>query len=155
MSQRQWMALLVMGVASLWMLAGCGGAYVIHGKAIPGSFTSVSFVRPDDSRLQGPGLQNVEVYLYRDPNTLGRKIVAQGVTDDRGLLYMPVSAPGAGWLVEQWMIATYRPGYQSATSFVSLPDKKAGMQLLMTLGPGTAEPPPRTDEWSESYDRFK
>ncbi len=149
--------LFLLGLMILLTLTGCSGSgsYVIQGRAIRGEFTSVSFVQAHDRRLQEPGVSNVAVSLYREPNSLGRELTAQAHTDDRGDLSMPVDVFGAGWLVEQWLIHTYRPGYQSASTLVTLPKAKQDLRLLITLGPGLAERPPRSDELIRQLEHFK
>jgi hypothetical protein len=110
-------------------LSGCSGGYVIEGKAIRGEFTSVSFVRASDSRLSEPGVANVEISVFRNPDTLGRAMVAKGTTDDQGNLYLPVDVFGVGWTIEQWMIHSYRPGI--------------------------AQRAPQADEAYQQYEKFK
>jgi len=138
------------------MLGGCGGGqYVISGRAVRSDFSTVSFVSGNDSRLGGDGVPSVEVYVYRDPDKPSRKLLARGLTDADGYLTLTMDAFGAGWMDEQWMIFTYRPGYQSATAWTALPPAKSGGQLLMLLGEGRAERPPPENELIDQYERFK
>ena len=137
------------------LLSGCGSSYAIRGKAVRGEFSSVSFVSADDSRLQNEGVTNVEVSLLRDPARGDREVAARANTNDVGEFVMPVNQYGAGWMIEDWMIHTYRPGYQSAQSFVSLNKPKMNMVLLVTLGRGKAEKPHMPDDVWQQYEHFK
>ena len=144
---------------ALWMtmplLTGCGSNYVIRGKAVRGDFSSVSFVSVDDSRLQNEGVTNVEVFLIRDPDRGNRKVAARANTNDVGEFVMPVNLYGAGWMIEQWLIHTYRPGFQSAQSLLSLPKPEQDLVLLVTLGRGVAELPHISNDLRRRYEHFK
>ena len=137
------------------LLSGCGSNYVIRGKAVRGDFSTVSFVSVDDSRLQNEGVINVEIYLFRDPDRGDREVAARVNTNDVGEFVMPVNKYGAGWMIEQWLIHTYRPGYQSAQSIVSLPKPKQNLVMLVTLGRGVAEMPRMPDDVWRQYEHFK
>ena len=145
--------ILVMGAGLL--MSGCGSGYILQGKAIRGEYSSVTFVHAEDSRLQDPGAANVRVFLIRDPSSLSRELVATASTDDRGNFIIPVNSFGAGWLVEQWLIHTYRPGSQSAESILTLPKQDSNLKILITLGPGVAVMPNLPGELLQQYEKFK
>jgi len=148
-------ALLTLGLV-MACLTGCATeTYYIHGRAVRGDFTSAAFVDPGDTRLQGEGLSGVEVYLIRDPDRGDRSIVARVQSDDRGEFVMPVNAYGAGWMIEQWEIHTYRPGFQSVQSIMTLPKPKEDRALLLTLGRGIAQRPPMDEDLLRQYEYFK
>lgn len=150
---RVMIVVLMMGTGLL--MTGCSSGYVLQGKAIRGDYSSVSFVHHEDSRLLEPGVTDVKVYLIRDPSSLGRELVAIASSDDRGNFILSVNTFGAGWMVEQWLVHTYRPGSQSAESILTLPDKKSNLKLLITLGPGVAVMPKLPDELLRQYEKYK
>lgn len=147
--------IVVLVAAAGLLMPGCGSGYVIQGKAIRGDYSSVTFVHPDDSRLQDPGMADVRVFLFRDPSSLGRELVATASSDDRGNFIIPINTFGAGWLVEQWLVHTYRPGTQSAESILTLPKRDTNLKMLITLGRGVAVMPRMTDELLQQYEKFK
>ncbi|MHC4989513.1 MAG: hypothetical protein ACYTGC_00905 [Planctomycetota bacterium] len=142
--------LLLLGTLAL-SVGGCG-TYTLRGKVVAGDFSTMAFVSPDDPRLQGPGLPNVQIRLYRDPGTLGTEMVAQGLSDGVGAVNIPVGAFGAGWLVEQWRISATRSGYQTSDVTMSLPGGGENKQLLIMLAPGIS--PPYEEDLMEQYRRF-
>ena len=67
----------VLATLVVLLLAGCGG-YVLEGRAVEGQFSGVEFVDTDDPRLDGRGMPSITVEVIRDPDSLGRKVVATG-----------------------------------------------------------------------------
>ncbi len=142
-------------VVAVSLMPGCGSGYVIHGKAIRGDYSSVTFVHPDDSRLQEPGVADVRVFLFRDPNSLGRELVGSTSSGERGNFIIPINTFGAGWLDEQWLVHTYLPGSQSAESILTLPKPDMNLKMLITLGRGVAVMPKMSDDLMQQYEKFK
>ncbi len=152
---RRRIALPALGLVMV-LLTGCAvEPYVIHGRAVRSDFTTASFVDVDDSRLLGEGLSSVDVYLIRNPTRGDREVVARVQTNDVGEFAMPVNAYGAGWMIEEWMIHTYRPGFQSVESIMTLPKPKETRALLLMLGRGIAEQPALGDDHLRQYEHFK
>ena len=147
--------IVVLVVVAGLLMPGCGSGYVIQGKAIRGEYSSVTFVHPDDSRLQDPGMAGVRVFLFRDPSSLGRELVATASSDARGNFILPINTFGAGWLIEQWLVHTYRPETQSVESILTLPKQGTNLKMLITLGRGVAVMPRMSDELMQQYEKFK
>ena len=147
--------IVVLVVVAGLLMPGCASGYVIQGKAIRGEYSSVTFAHPDDSRLQDSGMADVKVFLFRDPSSLGRELVATASSDDRGNFILPINSFGAGWLVEQWMVHTYLPDTQSAESILTLPKQGTNLKMLITLGRGVAVMPKMSDELWQQYEKFK
>ena len=147
--------IVILGVVAGLLMPGCASGYVIQGKAIRGEYSSVTFVHPEDSRLHDPGMADVRVFLFRDPNSLGRELVATASSDARGNFILPINTFGVGWMVERWMVHTYLPDTQSAESIVMLPKKGANLKLLITLGRGVAVMPRMSDDLWQQYEKFK
>lgn len=148
--------LFVLGLLSaVFLMSGCGGGYVIRGKAVRGELSSMSFVDPSDRRFEDAGVANVKIYVFRDPDSLGRELITTGTTDLDGNFTIPISTFGAGWLIEQWLIDTYRPGYESAQSVLTLPKQKMGLKLLINLNEGMAIRPPLLGGPMSDYEKFK
>ena len=147
--------IVVLLVVAGSLMPGCGSGYAIQGKAIRGEYSSVTFVHPDDSRLQDPGVADVRVFLFRDPNSLGRELAASTSSDGGGNFIIPVNSFGAGWLVEQWQVHTYLQGSQSAESILTLPKPDMNLKLLITLGRGVAVMPRMSDDLWQEYEKFK
>ncbi len=137
------------------LMPGCSSGYVIQGKAIRGDHSTVTFVHPDDSRLQDPGVADVRVFLFQDPNSLGRELVGSTSSGERGNFIIPINTFGAGWLDEQWLVHTYLPGSQSAESILTLPKQESNLKMLITLGRGVAVMPKMSDELFQQCEKFK
>ena len=142
-------------VVAVSLMPGCGNGYAIQGKAILGDFSSVTFVHSDDSRLQDPGVADVRVFLFRDPNSLGRDLAASTSSDGMGNFILSINEFGAGWLVEQWQVHTYLPGSQSAETILTLPKSETNLKMLITLGRGVAVMPKMSDDLMQQYEKFK
>ncbi len=147
--------IVVLLVVSGLLMPGCGSGYVIHGKTIRGDYSSVTFVHPDDSRLQDRGVGDVRVFLFRDPNSLGRELAASTSSDGMGNFILSINEFGAGWLVEQWQVHTYLPGSQSAETILTLPKSETNLKMLITLGRGVAVMPKMSDDLMQQYENFK
>lgn len=134
-------------------LSGCGG-YSIQGRVVEGDFSIMSFVPADDPRLAEPGLANVRVEVYRDPEKPNIQLAGSQVSDGTGHFDLPLSGFGAGWLVEQWRIEARRGGFQDADTMVALPDSGRNLRLLIIMAPGASNASPRED-LMEEYRRYR
>lgn len=134
-------------------LPGCG-SYVLHGKVVRGSVSSIQLVMPGDERLNAPAISGADVRVIRDPNTPNRQQVGQNRTDPAGEVAIVMSAFGTGWMEEQWLVQAFAPGYQNAATMMNLPSRNSKWRVLITLAPGVSEP--ITEEnLMEDLERFK
>jgi hypothetical protein len=120
---------------------------------VEGDYSFIDFVPPDDARLSGPGVASAEVIVHRDADKPNAREVARGRTDGQGVLAIPLSEFGAGWMIEQWRIEAQRGGYQSVDSLLRLPEAKADRRLLIVMVSGYT-PPPSENPWDQ-YRRLK
>ena len=125
----------VLATTVVWLLAGCGG-YVLEGRAVEGQYSGVEFVDTDDPRLDGRGMPSITVEVIRDPDSLGRKVVATGRSVGNGDLRIPVGEFGAGFLEEEWELRILGGGAEYANARVSLPFDPASRRLLVTVRKG-------------------
>ena len=139
-------------VACLAMAGGCQ-TYVIEGRVIEGGFGDMTFVRPDDPRLDEPAIANVRVTVDRDPDSLSRRLVGTRITDPKGWFEIPVGEFGAGWMDEQWLFRAFKNGYQTVSTRHSLPRGSERKLLIIMMTPGQSEASP--EEWREQYERFR
>ena len=140
-------------IAVAW-LATAGGCqtYVIEGTVVQGPFGEMTFVRPDDPRLNDPPIANVRVTVDRDPDSLSRRQVGTRITDAKGWFEIPVGEFGAGWMDEQWLLVAFKNGYQTLSTTQRLP-RGSERRLLIIMTPGHAEDSP--EDWREQYERFR
>ncbi len=122
----------------LAMATGCG--YTIQGRVVQSDFSSASFVRDGDQALvdskYSRGMQGARVRLYRDPGSLGKRLVEEVSTDSRGWFTMSVGEFGAGWMVEKWEVEALMPGSAAMSQLITLPQKPGDRVLLINLAPG-------------------
>ena len=135
------------------LLVGCGG-YTLQGRVIRGDFSEVRLVPSDSALLDGQGVGRVQVVLDRDPDSLGRERVAEFRTNTDGTFSVPISAFGAGWMDEAWLLETMRPGYSNTKARIRLPDGDSE-QLLIILAPGGAIPLDGREDLMEQYREFR
>jgi len=140
-----------------WSLIGCqgGSGYTLEGKVVTGTFSTMEFVAGNDPRLQERGIGNVKIVLHRDGNKSWPQWVGEVSTSPTGAIHLPVSEFGAGWMIEQWLIEAYKPGYETVDTVVTLPSQKSGRQLLIMMTPGQAQPLRPRNELLDQYERFR
>lgn len=126
---------LMLLLMSCFAMVGCGG-YVLEGRAVSGEYSSVEIVDPDDPRLNASGIPGVNLELIRDPDSLGRKVVARTSSKGNGNINLSVGDFGAGFLDEQWDIRVLKNGSEYAMSRVRLPFGSGSKMLLVTIRPG-------------------
>ena len=162
---------LTMAFSGMLLLTGCGG-YTLQGRVIRGQTSGAEIVHEMDLRMRSPagggptstppgqglvpasaGVGNVEVSLYRDPNTLNQKLAARDRTNGDGYFTLHVSDFGAGWMDEKWQAIATSAGFQNAQSMVKLAGKTNKTRLLITLAPGQATA--TGDDVMQGYDKFK
>ncbi len=141
----------LLAVACLATVGGCQ-TYVIEGRVVEGRFGDMTFVRPDDPRLDDPAITNVRVTVDRDPDSLSRRQVGTQITDARGRFEIPLGEFGAGWMDEQWLLRAFKNGYQTVSTTLRLP-RGSGRRLLIIMTPGQSEDSP--EDWREQYERFR
>src|SRR5690554_7412722 len=97
--------LCALALAWFALLGGCESAgYTLKGKVISGGFTDIEVVDGDDSRFDGPGVADARILIHRDPGTLKQELIATGRSGSDGTFAIPISAFGAGWMDETWLI---------------------------------------------------
>jgi hypothetical protein len=141
-------------LASCSALAGCGG-YVLRGSVVEGFAPDIRIVADATASrsAQGSGVEGVRLSVYRDPGRLNQQLIATGTTAADGTFAIPISAFGAGWMEEQWLIEARRAGYLDVQSVLTLP---AGSQrLIITTAPGAPGPARRDGDLMDEYERFR
>ncbi len=141
--------------ASVFMLAGCGGGYLLQGKAVSGDFASVMFLPADDEMLASTGVGKARLTVYRDAGRPNQSLVATGISDGRGGVSISLDAFGAGWMQEQWLIEVVKPGFETIESIVTLPPAEQGMQMLIIMSPGQSLPPRGLDTLWDEAERYR
>ena len=141
----------------VWAMSGCqgGGGYRLEGKVVTGGYSMMEFVPADDPRLQERGIGNVKLVIHRDGNKSWPKWVADGTSAPSGMINIPINEFGAGWMIEQWLIEAFKPGYVTLNSIMTLPSQKSGRKLLIMMAPGQAQPLRPRNELLDQYDRFR
>lgn len=150
--------LIALALTCMLMTGGCGitDAYVLEGKVIRGSYSTMAFVSPDDPRLQQSGIGNVQVSIFRDPSKPNREMVARDINLPDGTFSISISEFGAGWMVEEWQIKAGRPQFQTADLIIGLPKAKKNRRLLIMLTGGPSDLGQRDeDDLMELYERYK
>jgi len=135
-------------------LTGCGG-YVLRGKVVRGITTDAYLVSADDTRLNDEGVGDVKIVIWRDPERLNRKRVADGRSGPDGSFTIPIREFGAGWMEEQWMIEVFRTGYQTGSAMLALPGSPSKTPLIVTVAPGPSSPLQSPDPLLDQYDRYR
>lgn len=146
-------AILAVLTSVMLMLAGCGG-YTIQGRVVGETFSSVQFVDPSDNRLESRGVSGATIELLRNPDSLGREVVATVTSDGSGNFIIPVSTFGAGWLDESWLVRVRAVNYTGAESFIILPGKPGDKRLLIAITRGESIFRP-DDDLMKQYDSFR
>ncbi len=122
------------------LLTGC--AYTLRGKVVRGSVTSVEIVHATDPRVQGPGIESVDVSVRGIPERGEEAILAgRRYTSASGNFSMQIDESGAGWMHEQWRVEARKRGYQVGMAALKLPPKHLHWWVLITLAPGEGLPP--------------
>ena len=119
------------------MFAGCG-AYQLRGRVVEGPRSEASVIGADDPRLAGPPIADATVRFILDPQSAGRKVLGQTVTDDSGNFVLPVDVLGAGTLEYELLVIARADKKAPAMSVVQVPS--SGRRILVTLQPGRDRP---------------
>lgn len=139
----------------LLLLGGCGEGYVLRGKVIENGGSAITAVDREDSRMDQPGVADVQIRVYRDPGRLSQELAATGVSRPDGRFELPISAFGAGWMDEQWLIQTYRDGYSNAETVLRLPGNTNRRPVLIMLRRGEATRPSDRDDLMQELERYR
>jgi len=151
---RQCVAVLL-ALAAATVLTGCGGSYVLSGRVVDSDFPSIEFVgRDDDMLVNGDGVPGAQINVYRDPDTLGRELVASGRSARDGTFKIPIPGFGVGWLQEQWLIQVTRGSFESFETLLVMPGKGSKRRTLILLHRGVSSPLGEEGLWDQ-YERFK
>jgi hypothetical protein len=145
------------GLAVLAHLGGCN-TYTLKGKVVRGETSSVELVHEMDPRIRAVapgGVGNVDVRVYRDPDTMNKKLSGRERTETDGMFSIGLGDFGAGWMQEQWLIQAACTGYANAELTTRLPSKNAKTRLLITLAPGTATDPDAAEDYLQDFEEFK
>ena len=146
-----WYSLLV--ICGL-LLPACSNSYVLKGRALEGDVTSAMSVPVGDQRLDGTGISDVKINIYRDPESLGEELVTTGYSGPNGELSIPIDVFGAGWMVENWRLEIYREGYDRLNINMRLP-KREDERLLIRLAPGKSMPFDEPENLMKQYRDYK
>lgn len=133
---------------------GCeSSGYSLKGKVIRGGFTDIEVVDDDDEHFQDEGVGEARILIHRDPNTLKRQLIATGRSKSDGTFSIPISAFGAGWMDEVWLIQVECAGYRSGDNIIRLPGM--GKRLLITMAKGQSVPHEQQENLWEEYEKYK
>ncbi len=146
---------LVLAVAIMLILGGCGSGYMLQGRAVEGGYGTAMFVSADDDQLNTTPVAFAEVSLYRDAGRLNQALVAKGRSNGRGEISIAVEEFGAGWMEEQWLIQVVKSGYEMVESIVVLPRAKDEKRLLIVLSPGRSLTPPGSEDLWKEVDKYR
>lgn len=144
----------IIATLSALFLCSCG-SYTLRGKVIEGFDSDVTVVSADDPRLNEPGIRQVRINVHRDPGGLAQELAGSGLSDADGTFAIELSAFGAGWMDETWLVETTRSGYRNAQRTIRLPSNTNRRQLLIIVAPGTATPSEHRDDLWEDYRRYR
>lgn len=114
-------------VAALALLAGCETSGV-NGKVIEGSSSIITMADAKDARMEGPGIEGVEVELRKVREGMSETIVQKVVTDSEGRFHITFKDRLTG---ETLVLTARRPGFLAAKGSVSL--SSPGKQSLVVL----------------------
>ena len=121
---------------------GCGAAYRLQGKVIPGNISYVTVVHGSDERLDQPGLAGVTVRLISEPDKLNREVMGEAVTDSNGKFSIPFEKIGAGMMLYNVGLSARRDGYAPAVSTAfRLPPESRRVLILLVPGQDTYRDP--------------
>ena len=118
------------------LLGGCGG-YVLKGRAVVGAYNTIELVDKDDPRLADRGTPGVRVEAIRDPQSLGRKIVAAANSGGDGTIRLAIDDFGAGFLEEEWELKAAMGGASYTSNVFELPFDSDSVRLLVVVKPGS------------------
>jgi hypothetical protein len=136
-------------------LIGCGGGYALRGKVTESSISAITVVDRTDSSMDGRGVSDVQIRVYRDPGRLSQELVASGVSRPDGTFEIPISAFGAGWMDEEWLIRTFRHGYSNAEVVMRLPGNTNRRPVLIMLRQGEATPLREREDLLQEMERYR
>jgi len=133
--------LLLLTVA--FILPGCG-PYLLKGRVIAGDSPHVLVVPNSDTRLdESPGIPGATISLRLDPNSLGGRELADGMTDGDGRFAIPINEFGAGLLEYEIGVRVRQRGHNTAYDVIDMPG--SGLRVLVILPRGA-------DEFQKPYD---
>ena len=127
-------------------LAGCGGN-TLRGRVVEGPASSIAFASENDARFLGSGVGMTRITLTLDPDSLGRKLLANIVTQPDGTFEIPVREFGAGLLEYKFELLARSDGYDSAQDRFKWPGNK---RVLVTLKRGHDRYRPEEDPLKEA-----
>ena len=139
----------------LSLIACSSEPYTLRGRVIEGDYSAITFVPADDPRLGVRGIASVKLVLHRDADKSWPTRFGQTISGPAGEIHFPVDTFGAGWMIEQWLIEAYKPGYETGQLITALPAKKADQRLLIMMAPGPSTPLRPENELWEQYEQFR
>ena len=117
-------------------LAGCS-EYALRGHAVSGAYNTLEIVPSDDPRLKDPGLSGVRIEAIRDPDSLGKEVVAATTSRGDGKISLVIGDFGAGWMDESWDLRASMGGDWFTQNRVVLPRRGSDLRILVVVAPGT------------------
>ncbi len=139
--------LSVFFVATLF-LVGCD-SYVIRGKVVQGSISTMNFVSNNNTELNNSGIAGAKITIYRDPDRLSMKVAGTAVSDEQGRFVIKLDSFGAGWMLEQWEIVAQKQGFANLIQQHSLTVDNGKQTLLVTITPGYSQPISKDALWKQ------
>ena len=128
-------------VTAAFVLPGCG-PYLLKGRVIPGDSPHVLVVPKSDSRLdEGPGIPGATISLRLDPNSLGGRDLAGGVSDGDGRFAIPIDEFGAGLLEYDLGVRVRQRGHSTTYDVIGMPGSGLRVLVILPRGPDAYEKP--------------
>lgn len=141
---------LALGAASVSVLGACGG-YQMQGRVVTGARPEVIVVAKDDPRLGGPGVAGTLVDLTLDPESLGRKPLANGYSGPDGEFAIHVKEIGAGMLEYEVGVVARAPGHNPVYGQIILPGSNKRVLIVMVRGQDRPLQTPGTLDHAEQF----
>lgn len=131
------------------IISGGCESFVIQGKVVQGSISTMNFVSHENKGLDIVGLAGAKITVYRNPDSLSTKVAGTAISDDQGRFVIKLDDFGAGWMIEQWNIIAQKRGYANVFLQQSLTSDHEQQTLLVTMTPGYSQPVSRDALWKQ------
>lgn len=122
-----------LGLLIITVLGGCS-PYQMQGVVIEGTNPGIEIVDRHDLRLEQVGVPSVEIEVRLDPDRFNPELIGRGQSDRDGRFAVPISEPGAGFLILDVRLIATRERYLTQTERFDLPG--SGKRVLITMQGG-------------------
>jgi hypothetical protein len=139
-------SVVLLSIAATSLVLGGCGAYTLQGHVVSGQYNMLEFVPSSDPRLREPGMAGVRVEAIRNPDSLGKEVVAGATSGRNGEVRLVINEFGAGWMDEAWDLRARIGSNWFAESRTQLPRASDDLRLLIVISPGTGSSRGSMDE---------